>query len=65
MNYIVELSQDVWRSSFGRTLVMREAKKYETKHGAKVALGIARRERPWRYARIVPVPCDFPGTNND
>lgn len=39
--YIVELEKGVWLDSPDRTIVKKNAKRYETQHGAKTALGIA------------------------
>lgn len=50
--YIIELSEAVWKCSGGRTLVLESAGQYTTKQGTRIALGMARRERPWRNSRI-------------
>ncbi len=56
--FIVELQQGVWLAPWqgdpGRTLVKHSARVYQTEHGARVALGIARKCRPFAKARIVP-----------
>jgi len=58
-HYIVELEQGVWLAPWqgdpGRTLVYESAKRYSTKHGASIALGIVRTLRPFRSAVIKEV----------
>jgi len=50
--YIVEISPGCWlapwRGDPGRTLVKDNAKLFLTEHGAKTALGIARKRFPFR-----------------
>ena len=56
--YIVELHEGCWLAPWtgdpGRTLVLKTAKLYLTKRGAKIALGLARRFRKFSYARVMP-----------
>ena len=58
--FIVEISKNCWLASWagdpGRTCVMSSAKVYKTDRGAKIALGIARRYRPCKNAKIVKLP---------
>lgn len=54
MKYIVELEEGVWLDGSGRTLLKKFAKRYN-KHGAEVALGLARKSKPFVDARIVEV----------
>jgi len=57
--FIIELEKGVWKASVqgdpGRTLVKENATKFETRHGAKVALGKARNYREFRYAKVEEV----------
>ena len=57
--YIVELSPGCWLGPWpgdpGRTLVERTANRYATKRGASIALGMARKFRPFLNAKIVEV----------
>jgi len=57
--YVVELEEGVWlapwRGDPGRTLVKKEARLFGSRHGARVALGFARRYRTFAKAKIVKV----------
>lgn len=59
MKYIVELHEDCWLAPWkgdpGRTLIEANATRYNTGHGAKIALGRARSYREFRDAKMVPV----------
>ena len=59
MKYIVELENGVWLADWpgdpGRTLVRENAKQYTTEHGAAIALGMARKFRPFKNAIITAV----------
>jgi len=54
--YLVELEEDVWLAPWsgdpGRTTVKHCAKRFPTRHGARVALGWARKHRPFENAKI-------------
>lgn len=54
--YVVELNQGCWLAPWtgdpGRTLVIEHATIYETRRGARVALGMARRYRPFINAAV-------------
>ena len=58
-HYIVELETGVWLADWpgdpGRTLVKESAKRYATNHGAAIALGLARKFRPFKSAVITAV----------
>jgi hypothetical protein len=61
-SHVVELGSQVWLADIegdpGRTLVLRNARRYATEHGARTALGIARSRYPDRgfaRARVVPI----------
>ena len=60
MKYVVELQEGCWLlpggGDPGRTLVFESAKRYNTEKGAKIALGIARRYRPFLNAKIRKEP---------
>lgn len=60
--YVVELCPRVWLAYWsgepGRTACIDHARRYATERGAKIALGIARRFRPFPRARVVEVTCD-------
>lgn len=57
--YIVEIEEGVWlapwRGDPGRTSIKKEAKLFGSHHGARVALGFARRYRPFAKAKIVKI----------
>ena len=57
--YIVELQKGVWlaprKGDPGRTLVIASARVFDSKRGAQIALGMARRFRPFANARIIPL----------
>ena len=58
--FVVEISKDCWLARWtgdpGRTCVLKSAKVYKSKQGAKIALGIARRYRQLPNAKIVELP---------
>lgn len=58
--FVVEISKDCWLAAVdgdpGRTLVREHARRYRTRHGARTALGMARRWRPLPNAKIYEVP---------
>lgn len=60
--YAVELATGIWIAPWsgdpGRTLISFNAKTYKTKRGAKIALGLSRRYRPFINAKIVPADLD-------
>lgn len=53
--YIVELEEGVWLATWqgdpGRTLVKESARQFGSRHGARVALGSARRYSPFPHAK--------------
>jgi len=57
--FIVELEGNVWLAPWsgdpGRTIVVDHARKYDTKRGAKIALGVARKYRKFKEARVIPL----------
>lgn len=61
MKYIVQIyfNRDMWLAPWsgdpGRTSVRELARKYDTEHGAKIALGLARKYRPLPGAKIIPI----------
>lgn len=54
--FVIELEPGVWYCSWWltRTLLIKHASQYKTRHGAKVALGILRKRTgmPWLNAQI-------------
>jgi len=56
--WIVRLEDGVWLAPWtgdpGRTLVEDSAKTYATKRGAQIALGLARKYRPFKKAEVQP-----------
>lgn len=61
--WVVELEAGCWLSGTlgdpGRTLRADRAKRYETAQGAKIALGLARKFRPFVNASIYSVGDSF------
>lgn len=57
--FVVELWPGCWltrgRNAPGRTMQSKYAQIYETERGAKIALGMARKYRVMREARVLPV----------
>jgi len=58
--FIVEIQPNLWLADWSggdpsRTISKVLARRYATEHGAKVAIGMARRFRPFKAAKIVPV----------
>ncbi len=55
--WIVELEDGVWLAAGlgdpGRTLRVKNARRYTSEKGAAVALGMARKWRPFARARVV------------
>ncbi len=67
--FIVQIyfNQDMWLAPWtgdpGRTCVKDSARQYKTKRGAKIALGMAQKQRRLPYAKIKTVyPCAKCGT---
>lgn len=58
--FVVEISENCWLAPWagdpGRTCVLKSANVYKSKKGAKIALGMARRYRPLKNAKIVELP---------
>ncbi len=59
MRWIVELERETWIAPWfgdpGRTVVMRNARKFDSKRSAELALRKARGFRPFPYAKITEV----------
>lgn len=59
MSYILELEPGVfkapWQGDPGRTLVSASAQRFATIHGARCALGHARKFRPFLYPAFIRV----------
>jgi len=59
MPWIVELEQETWIAPWfgdpGRTVVMRNARKFSSKHSAELALSKARGFHPFANAKIIEV----------
>jgi hypothetical protein len=55
--FIVELEPNVyiapWQGDPGRTVIKQHAQQYYTEHGAKTALGIARKFRLFHRGRVI------------
>ena len=60
--YIVELDKNVWLAAWsgdpGRTLCLENVKTYKTLRGAKIALGMARKYRPFKNAECIRISLD-------
>ena len=56
--FVVELESKVWLAPWegdpGRTCLLKNAQLYKTAHGAKIAMGIARRYRKFKGAVVIP-----------
>ena len=56
--YVVALEAGCWLSQWsgdpGRTRKKHWARQYKTLHGARIALGFARKYRPFENAQILP-----------
>ena len=52
-SWVIEISPGVWLAPWlgdpGRTTVKNSARKFKTLHGARVALGVAKRKYPDRF----------------
>ena len=62
--YIVELYNGCYLATHSggdpsRTALRYSAKEYKTKRGANIALGLARRFRPFKNARVLEVDRTF------
>jgi len=59
MEYIVELQKGCWLADWsgdpGRTHVKESARRYKTFSGATIALGMARRYRDFKKAKITKI----------
>jgi len=57
--FVVELEIDVWLAGHngdpGRTTLLKNAKVYKTEQGARIALGLARRYRKFKDAKVIPL----------
>jgi hypothetical protein len=55
--YVVELENNCWLAPWsgdpGRTIVSQNARVFGSRHGARVALGFARKHRPFPNARVL------------
>ena len=55
--FVVELEENVWIAPWhgdpGRTVLLTNAQTFNTKHGARVSLGMARRYRKFKNAKVV------------
>ena len=62
MKYIVELDKNVWLAAWsgdpGRTLCKGNARIYKSYHEATVALGMARKYRPFKNAECIRISLD-------
>ncbi len=60
MKHVVQLESGVWLAGWsgdpGRTLDPSNAKEFLSKRAATSALAAARKHRPFKNARIIPLP---------
>ena len=67
--FVVELQSGLylapWSGDPGRTYDLNIARKYQTERGAKIALGIARKQRPFKNASIVKLSFNRPEDTSD